>query len=61
MLLHSACRPLLEYACELWDPFLAKHIDQIEMVQQIAVRFISNLKSREGVTSEREELGLELL
>ena len=57
----TLCRPLLEYACEVWDPFLAEHIDQIEMVQRRAVRFISNLRGREGVTSEREALGLELL
>ena len=44
----TLCRPLLEYACEVWDPFLAKHIDQIEMVQRRAVRFISNLRGREG-------------
>ena len=55
-------RPLfLEYVCEVWDPFLAKHIDQIEMVQRKAVKFIRNLRGREGVTSEREALGLELL
>ena len=57
----TLCRPLLEYACEVWDPFLAKHIDQIEMVQRRAVIFISNLRDREGVSSEREALGLELL
>ena len=52
----------VEYACEVWDPFLANHIiDQIRMVQRRAVRFISNLRSREGVTSEREALGLKLL
>ena len=55
------CRPLLEYGCGAWDPFLAKHIDQIEMGQQRAVRSISKLRGREGVTSEKESLGLELL
>ena len=40
---------------------MAKHIDQIEMVQRRAVRFISDLRGREGVTSERETHGLELL
>ena len=30
------------------------------MVHRRAVRFISNLRGREGVTSEREALGLEL-
>ena len=43
-------------------PFLANHIiDQIEMVQQRAVRFISNLRSREGFNSEREAFDLRLL
>ena len=55
------CRPLLEYACGAWDPFLAKHIDQIEMGQQRAVRSISKLRGRERVTSKKESLGLELL
>ena len=40
---------------------MAKHIDLIEMLQRRAVRFTSNLRSREGVTSQREALGLELL
>ena len=46
----------------MWDPFwLSIYLDQIEIVQRRAVRFISNLRGREVVTSEREELGLELL
>ena len=41
---------------------MAKHISQIEMVQRRAVRFIiSNLRGKEGVTSESEALGLKLL
>ena len=40
---------------------MAEHIDQIEMVQQKAVTFSSNLKGREVVTSETEALALELL
>ena len=39
--------------------FLAKHIDQIEMVQGRAVD-LSVIWGREGVTSEREALGLEI-
>ena len=38
-----------------------KHIDQIEMVRRRAVRYISNLRGREEVTSERKALGLVLL
>ena len=54
------CRPLLEYAGEVWDLFLVKHLSQIKMVQRRAVRFISNLRGRE-VTSEGKALGLKLL
>ena len=48
----TLCRPLLEYACEVWDLFLAKHIVQIEKVRRRAVRFISNLRGHiwEGST-----------
>ena len=40
---------------------MAKHIDLIEMLQRRAVRFTSNLRSKEEVTSQREALGLKLL
>ena len=33
----------------------------LEMVQNKAARFVSNLKRREGVTNEKERLGLEPL
>ena len=40
---------------------MRKHIDQIEMGQQRAVRSLSKLRGREGVTSEKESFGWELL
>lgn len=57
----TLCRPLLEYACEVWDPYLSKHVDKLEMIQRRAVRFIAGLKGRDGVSAAREALGLELL
>lgn len=54
----SLCRPLLEYADTLWDPYLKTTIHDIEMVQNRAVRFISGLKGRESVSDARCELGL---
>ena len=47
------CRPKLEYAVEVWDPFLVKRIESLESVQSKAVRFIENLKGRGGVSKKR--------
>ena len=57
----TLCRPVLEYACEVWDPFLVKHISQIEFIQRRAVRFICNLKGVASVTEARENIQLEAL
>ena len=34
----SLIRPSLEYACQVWNPYLAKDIDKLEKVQQFALR-----------------------
>jgi len=57
----SLCLPHLEYASCAWDPWTKKEIDQLEMVQSQAIRMISDLKGRRGITEAREELRLELL
>ena len=57
----TICRPILEYACEIWDPFLVKNISQIESVQSKAVRFICDLRGVVSVTEARERIGLETL
>jgi hypothetical protein len=44
---YSLCRPLLEYASEVWDPYTNKHIHDLEMVQNKAVRFVYNVKGRD--------------
>ena len=49
----------MEYADSVWDPSLKKTITDIEMVQNLAVRFISRLKGR--VSEARCELGLQTL
>ena len=38
----SLVRPQVEYASPVWDPYLKKNIDQIEMVQRRAARFVVN-------------------
>ena len=57
----SLCRPLIEYASALWDPVLSYLVYDLDMVQNCAVRFISNLKGRESVTKASRELNLETL
>ena len=51
----------MEFACEVWDPYLVRHETQLENIQRRAVRFIANLRGVESVTVAREKLGLALL
>ena len=52
-------RSKLEYGATIWDPHLAKHIDQIEKIQRRAARFILNDYKRESsVTSMLKKLNL---
>ena len=58
----TLCIPLLEYGCEVWDPFLViRQVKLLENVQKRAVRFIAGLKGRESISEAREILGLEVL
>ena len=47
------CRPKLEYAVEVWDPFLVKHIESLESVQSKAVLFIGKFKGRGGESKKK--------
>jgi len=57
----TICRPLLEFACEVWDPSSQKNISNIEMVQHRAIRFILNLRGICSITEARAELNLDTL
>ena len=57
----SLCRPKLEYADVLWDPSDNASIEDLELVQNKAVRFIKNIKGRRGVTEARTSLGIQAL
>ena len=37
----SNIRPHLEYACQVWDPYLQKDVDKLELVQKFALRVCS--------------------
>ena len=51
----------MEFACEVWDPYLFKVETTLENIQRRAVRFIANLRGVESVTVAKDELGLALL
>lgn len=57
----ALCRPVMEFASEVWDPYLVRQQTQLENIQRRAVRFIAGLRGVESVTEAREKLGLELL
>ena len=49
----SLCRPILKYADMV--------IQEVEMVQSSAIRFIAKLERKQGVRDARNELGLQTL
>lgn len=58
----TLCRPLLEYACEIWDPAHLMLSNNLEKVQNKAVRFVKNLKGWDvSVTESKAELNLKAL
>ena len=57
----TLCRPLLEYACEIWDPTTQFLITKLEDVQSKAIRYIKNRRGRSvSITDSRVLLGLEV-
>lgn len=57
----TLCRPKVEYAAEVWDPYFLTQINLLESLQNKATRFNFNLKGRHGVTKKSESLELESL
>ena len=51
----TLCRPKLEYACAVWDPYVKKLIHDLELIQNKAVRFIYNIKGRDTSISEAKK------
>ena len=55
----SLVRPLLEYSCAIWDPYLQKDTVALEKTQRRAARFIcSDYRRDSSVTSMLDGLGL---
>ena len=48
----AVVRPILEYACVVWDPHTSSDIQRVEMVRRRAARFVSNnYKKSEGTVT----------
>ena len=58
----SMVRPLLEYCSTVWSPYTQEHIQNIEMVQRRAARYVTNrYHSTSSVTSMLDHLERETL
>ena len=53
----SIVRPIMEYASQIWDPYLKKQVKQLEKVQNQALRFIFNIKGQVSFTQLRTDTG----
>ena len=49
---------LREYAGVLWNPAEAASIQELEAVQNRAIRFVKSIEGRHGITEGRTALGL---
>ena len=54
----TLCLPNLEYAAASWDPSIKKDISDIKQLQDQEVRFIADIKGRDGVEDAKTRLGL---
>lgn len=62
LLYKTNVRPLLEYACTVWDPPAKRDIDKLESIQNLAARFVSGNYCRTiGAESIKETLNWEHL
>lgn len=62
LLYKTYVRPIIEYACTVWDPPTARDKAQLEKVQNLAARYVSgNYVRRQSMTSLKQSLGWETL
>jgi hypothetical protein len=57
LVFRSIVRPIMEYACVVWDPITQKNITELERVQRKAARFVmGDYKTTSSVRSMLEHL-----
>ena len=58
----SVVRPVLEYGCVVWDPYLKNDSDKLENMQRRAARFVCNdYQQTSSVTNMLQQLNWETL
>lgn len=58
----TCIRPILDYACAVWDPSQVTLSDELEKIQNRAARFVlGRYKRGDSCTQMKNELGWELL
>ena len=55
---NTLVRPILEFGCQVWDPYLRKDVKQLEKVQNRALRFIFKLKGRVSFSQIRQDTSI---
>ena len=58
---YSPCRPILKHADVLWNPADTASTQELEAVQNRAIRFVRSIKRRHGITESQTALGLQKL
>ncbi len=59
---NSMCRSTLEYASQIWDPYLVEEIKKIEKIQRRAARFVKqDFRQKSSVTKMMQDLKWESL
>ena len=58
---YTLIRPILEYGCPVWDPYLKKEIKQLETIQNRAVRFIFRIRGQTSFTKIKANANIPLL
>lgn len=62
LLYKTYIRPILEYACTVWDPWTAIDTERLERIQNLSVRFVCNDYSRNfSVSQAKSSLGWQSL
>jgi len=57
----SLLRPILEYASQVWDPYLKKEVKRLERIQNKALRFVYRVKGKVSFTELRQDTGMSSL
>jgi len=55
---NTLVKPILEYGCQVWDPYLKKDIKKLEKIQNKALRFVFKIKHQISFSKLRKDTGI---